>query len=78
MKKRLKFGLLLLVVMTVGIYFVVENRNQTKFADLVFNNVDALANGEDDIVGIECLEDGSLNCLGFRAKYMIELRSLRK
>lgn len=79
MKDKLKFSLLLLMMaIIVGTCYVAGERNQSKFADLVLCNADALAGGEDNDVSISCIEDGSLNCKGVRAKYMIDSTSLRQ
>lgn len=77
MKSRLKSGLLLTVLIIAGsICFIVEKREQARFANLVLNNMEALASDEDN-VSIFCYDDGALDCKGVRAKYIIDYQGLR-
>lgn len=63
-------------MVVVGVCFIMEKREQTRLVNLALYNIEALA-GDEDNVSVQCLEDGSVDCRGMRAKYMVEYVSLR-
>ena len=62
-KKTFKLVLGLATIIAAG-YLYTKQSSENNMTDLVYANIEALANPEDEYIDVLCLGEGSVDCYG--------------
>ena len=51
-------------------YFIADDKNSVDI--LIFNNIEALASGEEEGSEYRCYNSGDIDCYGYKVQYMVD------